>query len=229
MLHHDHSITEGSDSVCTAGACETGLGLHIVTLSEDTCGVYVSVGVDLCAADKGDQTILVMEPLIGLKANETDVGPLNGTMGHETVIANRTRNLYRRTVHKSALYDGMAAGAYRTLCKRSANERKACANDNDLIFFNALCNGICLHFLFCILCIISHFSFSSPQLVSGRIAKVRLILKVHETGTADNIKKVVLILTAVYILLQVILKGLRDLCAVGSVLCSLGSSLSGSS
>jgi hypothetical protein len=65
--------------------------------------------------------------------------------------------------------------------------------------------------------------------VSGRIAKVRLILKVHETGTADNIKKVVLILTAVYILLQVILKGLRDLCAVGSVLCSLGSSLSGSS
>ena len=46
VLHHDHSITEGSDSVCTAGACETGLGLHIVTLSEDTCGVYVSVGVD---------------------------------------------------------------------------------------------------------------------------------------------------------------------------------------
>ena len=57
--------------------------------------------------------------------------------------------------------------------------------------------------------------------MSGRIAKMRLILKVHEASAAKDIKKIILILAAVYVFLEVILEGLRNLCAVSSILCSL--------
>ena len=50
---------------------------------------------------------------------------------------------------------------------------------------------------------------------------MRLILKVHEASAAKDIKKIILILAAVYIFLEVILEGLRNLCAVSSILCSL--------
>ena len=50
---------------------------------------------------------------------------------------------------------------------------------------------------------------------------MRLILKVHEASAAQYVEQIILILASIYILLKVILEGLRNLGAVSSIFCSL--------
>jgi hypothetical protein len=57
MLNHDNCVVEGSDCVSAAGSCKTCLRSMVIA---DTCGVYVSVRIDLSAADEGYDTIVVM-------------------------------------------------------------------------------------------------------------------------------------------------------------------------
>ena len=89
VLHHDDGVAVGGDAVGAAGAGEPGLGLDIVALAVDAGGVHVAVGIDLGAADEGDQPVRVVQPLVGLKADEADVGPLHGAVSHEAVVAHR--------------------------------------------------------------------------------------------------------------------------------------------
>ena len=102
MLNHDDCVVEGSDSVCSAGTCETSLWIVIVT---DAGGVHVSVRIDLSTADEGDDTIAVMQPVVCLKSDETDIWPLASAVCHETEVAYGTRNLDRGAVHKTGLND----------------------------------------------------------------------------------------------------------------------------
>ena len=156
VLHHDDGIAEGGDAVGAAGAGEPGLGLDIVALAIDAGGVHVAVRIDLGAADEGDEPVSVVQPLVGLKADEADVGPLNGAVSHEAVIAHRTGDLHRGAVHQAALHDGVAGGADHPLGQRGADQRKAGAHDDDLILLDVLRDGIGLHFLLGVLRIISH-------------------------------------------------------------------------
>ena len=71
----------------------------------DTGGVYISVGVDLSAADEGNDSLVVMQPVIGLKADEADVRPLAAAVRHEAQVAYGTRNLDGGAVHEAALND----------------------------------------------------------------------------------------------------------------------------
>ena len=95
VLHHDDCVTECSDTVSSAGTCETCCRLNIVAFTEDTRRVYVTIRVDLSAADESDHTVSVMKPFIRLEAYETNVRPLYCTVSHETVITYGTRYLYR--------------------------------------------------------------------------------------------------------------------------------------
>ena len=65
MLHHDDGIAVSSDAVSAAGAGKAGHGLHIVALAVDAGRVHVAVGVDLGAADEGDEPVLVDRLLQG--------------------------------------------------------------------------------------------------------------------------------------------------------------------
>ena len=105
MLNHDNGICEGCDSVGTAGTGESGLGMMIIT---DTGRVYVSVRIDLSAADERDQSLIIMKPLIGLEADEADIGPLNTAVSHETKVTYGTGNLDGGAVHQTALNDQVA-------------------------------------------------------------------------------------------------------------------------
>ena len=102
MLDHDDCVVECSDRVRTTGTCETCLRIVVVT---DTCGVYVTVRVDLSAADESNDTIIVVDPVVCLETDETDVRPLATAVSHETKVTYGTRNLDRVTVHKTGLYD----------------------------------------------------------------------------------------------------------------------------
>ena len=157
VLHHDDGVAVGGDAVGAAGTGETGHGLDVVALAVDAGGVDVAVGVDLGAADEGDQTVLVVQPLIGLEADEADVGPLHGAVSHEAVVTDGTGNLDGVAVHQAALNDGMAGGAHNSLGQRSADQGQTGTDDNDLVLLDVLGDGVSLHFLLRILGIISHF------------------------------------------------------------------------
>ena len=60
----------------------------------------------------------------------------------------------RSAVHQTALYDQMTARLNHALGKGSADQRKSCTDGNDHIRFNGFRNGIGLHFLFGVLCVI---------------------------------------------------------------------------
>ena len=156
VLHHDDGVAVGSDAVGAAGTGETGLGLDIVALAVDAGGVHVAVGIDLGAADEGNQTVGIVEPLVGLKADETDVGPLHGAVSHEAVVAHGAGHLNRIAVHQAALHDGMAGGANSPLGQGGADQRKAGAHDHDLVLLDVLSDGVSLHLLLSIIRIISH-------------------------------------------------------------------------
>ena len=157
MLHHDDGVAVSSDAVSAAGAGKAGHGLHIVALAVDAGRVHVAVGVDLGAADEGDEPVLVVEPLVGLKADEADVGPLHGAVGHKAVVAHRAGHLHRGAVHQAALHDGVAGGANHPLGQGGADEGKSGAHDDDLILLDVLGDGVCLTLLLGDL-ILSHFS-----------------------------------------------------------------------
>ena len=156
MLHHDDGVAVGGDAVGAAGAGEAGHGLHIVALAVDAGGVHVAVGVDLGAADEGNEAVLVVEPLVGLKADEADVGPLHGAVGHKAVVAHGAGDLHGGAVHQAALHDGMAGGANHPLGQGGADQRKAGAHDDDLVLFDVFGDGVSLTLLFGNL-IFSHF------------------------------------------------------------------------
>ena len=156
MLHHDDGVAVSGDTVGAAGTGEAGLGLDIIALAVDAGGVHVAVGIDLGAADEGDQAVLVVQPLICLETDEADVGPLHSTVGHKAVVTHGTGNLHGGAVHQAALHDGVAGGADRPLGQGGADQGKAGAHDDDLVLFDVLSNGVSLHFLLGILCIIRH-------------------------------------------------------------------------
>ena len=97
-----------------------------------------------------------MQPLVGLKANEADVGPLHGAVSHEALVTHGAGDLHGGAVHQAALYDGMTGGADSPLGQGGADQGKAGAHDDDLVLFDVLSNGVSLHFLLGILCIIRH-------------------------------------------------------------------------
>ena len=156
MLHHDDGVAVGGDAVGAAGAGKPGLGLDVVTLAVDTGGVHIAIGVDLGAADKGDEPVLVVEPLVGLKPDEAHVGPLDSAVSHKAVVTHRAGDLHRGTVHQPALHDGVAGGAYHPLGKGGADQWKTGAHNDDLVLFDVLGDGVSLHLLLGILGIISH-------------------------------------------------------------------------
>ena len=196
VLHHDDGVAVGGNAVGAAGTGETGGGLQVVALAENAGGVHVAVRVDLRAADEGDETILVVQPLVGLEADEADVGPLHGAVRHEAVVADGAGDLNGVAVHQTRLDDGVAAGADRALGKGRTDQRKTRTDDDDLVFLNILSNGIRLHFLFCVLRIIRHFN-TPPNLVRRGIAEVRLVLQAHQTAAAELIEQSGLIFAAV--------------------------------
>ena len=118
MLDHDDRVCKGRDSVGSAGTGETGLGIVVIA---DAGGVYISVGVNLSAADEGDQSLVVMKPLVCLETDETDIGPLNAAVSHETKVTYGTGYLDGGAVHQAALNDQVALG-----CEQSL--RNGCAN-----------------------------------------------------------------------------------------------------
>ncbi len=213
VLHHDDGVAVGGNAVGAAGTGETGGGLQVVALAEDAGGVHVAVRVDLSAADEGNETILVVQPLVGLEADEADVGPLHGAVRHEAVITDGTGDLNGVAVHQAGLNDGVAAGADRALGEGRTDQGQTRTDDDDLVFLDVLSNGISLHFLLGILRIIRHFYLASQTLVCSGIAEVRLVLQAHQTAAADLVEQRGLIFAAVDPLFEEILEGLGDLLA----------------
>ncbi|MPN25308.1 hypothetical protein SDC9_172716 [bioreactor metagenome] len=154
MLHHDDGVAVGGDAVGPAGPGEAGLGVVIVA---DAGGVHVAEGVDLRAADKGDEPVFTMKPLVGLKADEADVGPLHGAVGHKAVVAHAAGHLHGVAVHQAALHDGVAGGADNPLGQRCADQRQTRSHNDNLVRLNVFGDGEGLHFLLGIICIIRHF------------------------------------------------------------------------
>ncbi|MPM30632.1 hypothetical protein SDC9_77182 [bioreactor metagenome] len=145
MGHDDNGIDEGCDSVGTAASRKSGLGVMVVS---DTCGGYVAVLIYRCTTDETDESFTVFEKFVCLKAQISVRRQRSAAVGHGTQVTDASGNLHGVEIHQPALNDQRAAGLYFFFRHNRANQRKACAYNHYLIFFDHFGNGICLHFRF---------------------------------------------------------------------------------
>ena len=124
-------------------------------------GVDIAVRVNFSAADEGDHSVSVLEPLVGLEANVANRRPLHRAVRHEAAVTDRGGNLNGIAVDQAALNNECAAGGKYLLGNSCADERKTCSNNRDMIVGDRAGNRNCLHFFVGVIRVVSHYFFSS--------------------------------------------------------------------